>query len=336
MNELESIRKAFPETDGPSPEAAAAARRQVETLIRQADRQPAGGWLRAARAGWVGTAVTAAAAVVTVVVLGVPLVQGTGVDAGVAPSTVTPTAPRLTTASQVLMWAAVQQEVDEKVSGKFFRVRSLYITQTRDGNQRRTISESWMPMKPGVQSWFGWVDLGDHPKPVLNKMSFADVPPGFYLTADKPLSAQQIAALPTDPVKLRAVLAGAAGPDATADQLNYSIFTAAGRLLFEMPSPPRLRGAALRVLAALPDTKVRPEVQDPIGRTGTEISIDVDLSRPGGNATVYRFGDAKFIIDPATGRLLSSSMSGPKPLTTVVLESGWTDETPKPPSTAIR
>ncbi|TCO44552.1 hypothetical protein EV646_110266 [Kribbella antiqua] len=275
---------------------------------------------------------TAVAAVVTVVVLGVPLVQGTGGDAGVAPPTVTPTAPRLATASQVLLWAAVQQEVDEKVSGKFFRVRSLYVSR----NQRRTISESWMPAKRGRQSWFGWVDLVDHPKPNLNKMSFAEVPPGYYLTGDKPLSAQQIAALPTDPVKLRALLASAAGPGASADQLNYTVFTAAGRLLFEMPSPPKLRGAALRVLAALPDTKVRADVKDPIGRTGTEISIDVDLSRPGANATIYRFGDAKFIIDPATGRLLSSVVSGPKPLTTVVLESGWTDETPTAPAPAIR
>ncbi|TCO44551.1 hypothetical protein EV646_110265 [Kribbella antiqua] len=56
MNELESIRKAFPETDGPSPEAAAAARRQVEALIREFPEQNLHGATisgkQHARGGW--------------------------------------------------------------------------------------------------------------------------------------------------------------------------------------------------------------------------------------------------------------------------------------------
>ncbi|MEV0797263.1 CU044_5270 family protein [Kribbella sp. NPDC050281] len=374
MKELESIRKAFPSADAPSPEATAAARQQLEGLIRE-QRRPRR-WSVVARAGWVGTAVTAATAVVAVVGLGVPLVRGTGggSDIGVAPSTVTPTTPRLTTASQVLIAAAVEQEKNEKLSGKFFRVRSLQVGPTvRVGQPRytvqgRSIIESWMPMKPGVESWFGWAGLGYGPAtatdvakwraqgspttwqvpgnsdpltsramaPVIHEMSFRDVPQGYFLTGTKPLSAQQIAALPTDPALLRAYLITAAGPQSTASERDYAVFAAAGQLLFETPSPPKLRGAALRVLAALPGTRIRTGAKDPIGRVGTEITIDLPKAIPSGSATTPVRGRSAYIIDTTTGRLLSSTIEGLKGGSTVVLESGWTDQNPKPPSPAVR
>jgi len=374
MNELESIRKAFPEADAPSPEATAAARRQLQGLIRQQSNGRPRRLLAVARAGWVGTAVTAAIAVVAVVALGVPLVRGTGDDAGVAPATITPSAPRLASASQALLAAAVEQEKDEKLSGKFFRVRSLQLGRTaRVGQpkytlQGRMITESWMPMKPGVESWFGWAGLGYRPAtasdvarwraqgsptswqvpgdheplmtramaPTIHEMSFQNVPPGYYLTGTTPLSAQQIAALPTDPVKLRALLAAGADRRSTPAERNYTVFAAAGQLLFETPSPPKLRGAALRVLASLPGTRIRTDVQDPIGRTGTEITIDVEKGQPSGSPTITARGSTAYIIDTTTGRLLSSTIEGPKRGSTVVLESGWTDDTPRPPSAAVR
>jgi hypothetical protein len=370
MNEFEKLRRAFPEADAPTSDAVAAARRQVEELIHET-KTPVVSKFR--RVGWLGTAVTAATAVVAVAGLGGALVVGRGGAEQAGPSVVTPMAPRLVTAAQVLIAAAVRQEEDEKVSGRFFRVRSLAVrTGPRVGRPRytledRSISESWMPMKPGVQSWYGWVRLGYRPatpadmakwraqgsprswrpypddlitsaagEPVVNKMSFQNVPPGYYLTGEKPLSAQQIAALPTDPAKLTAFLAQAAGPDATAADRNYAVFAAAGRLLFETPSPPKLRGAALRVLAALPGTHIRTGVKDPIGRVGTEVTITVDLSKPSSHKTVLFGRGAAFIIDPATGRLLSSALGGPKSSSVVVLESGWTDDKPTPPSPAVR
>jgi hypothetical protein len=172
-------------------------------------------------------------------------------------------------------------------------------------------------------------------EPVVNKMSFRDVPPGYYLTGDKPLSAQQIAALPTDPVALETLLRRHAGPAESAAERDYRVFAAAGRLLFEMPSPPKLRGAALRVLAALPGTQLQAGVKDPIGRIGTEITLTADLSKASGDRTFLFSSGASYIIDPGTGRLLSSSIGGPKPGSTVVLESGWTDQNPTPPSAEI-
>ena len=333
MNELERLRRAFPEAEAPTPEALAAARRQVAALIAEeaAGTQARPSWRGAAHAGWVGTAVTAATAVVTVVGLGgALLVGGPGDgDLGGPGAGVTPTAPRLVTAAQVLIAAAVRQEVDEKVSGRFFRVRSLQLSaNTRVGSpkyrlERRSITESWMPMKPGVESWFGWVNLGYRPvtvadlaewraqgtpqtwrlpdekdpistadgEPVVHNMSFHDVPPGYYLGGGKPLSAQEIAGLPTNPVALQRILGQSAGPDATAAEREYTIFDAAGHLLFEMPSPPKLRGAALRVLAALPGTHIRPGVKDPTGRVGTEVTLTSDLSKAGGGKTfLFRSG----------------------------------------------
>jgi hypothetical protein len=90
------------------------------------------------------------------------------------------------------------------------------------------------------------------------------------------------------------------------------------------------------VLAALPGTHVRTDVKDPLGRVGTEVSITAALNRPSSNRTSLFWSGATYIIDPTTGRLLSSTIGGPKPGSTVVLESGWTDDRPTPPSAAIR
>ncbi|GAA1550357.1 hypothetical protein GCM10009789_00180 [Kribbella sancticallisti] len=376
MDELHKIRSAFPEQPGPSPEVTSQARRQVQALARAAttarrrDR-----WHAAARSGRMGIALTATAASVALAALAAPLflAPGSGPDAAPVPSTVSPT-PRLMTASQVLLATAVKQEVNERVSGQYYRVRSLQLrATTRVGSpkytiERRNITERWMPMRQGVESWFGWVDLGARPatpadvakwrdqgaprwwrldyekdpvlmasgRPTVHKMTFDEVPPGYYLSGEKPVTAQQIQALPTDPAKLRTVLARGTEPGSTAAEIDYTVFNAAGRLLFEMPSPPKLRGAALRVLSELPGTEFRENVQDALGRTGTQITMSWPKGTPGARKTALNDGGTSFIIDPATGRLLSSESIGPKAGASVVLESGWTDDRPTPPSPAVR
>ncbi len=384
-DEFETIRSAFPEQPGPSPEVTAQARRQVQDLVREEMNGRRRNRLReATRSGRIGIAVTATTAILAVTALSVPLLRSTGPgdgsDAIPAPGT-SSQAPRLTAASRALLDAAVRQEKNEKVAGKYFRVRSLLInTGVQVGNpkytlQRRQITESWMPMKRGVESWFGWVDLGSRPAtagdvkkwqaqgaptswmlgydetptlmtsgdPVVNKMSFEDVPPGYYLNDVKPLTAQQIEALPTDPDELRKVLSQNIRPDATQQEIEYTVFSSAGRLLFEMPSPPKLRGAALRVLSELPGTTLKENVKDPLGRVGTQISMPLiwkSRGEPSAPPTVaFSGGDnSSFIIDPQTGRLLSSAfgLRGKGTGVTVVLESGWTDERPTPPSKKTR
>ncbi len=378
MDDLDKIRSAFPEPSGPTPEATAKARRELEALVRAEATPPsrASRWYGAARSGRVGIVLTAAAATVALVALATPVLLSPGSGPGAAPAPGTTSVPQLRTASQVLLDLAVKQEQNEKVSGKYFRVRSLQLRGTTTVGkpayklERRNITESWMPMKTGVESWFGWVDLGARPatpadsaqwkaqgspkrwqlsyevdpvtmapgEPVVNKMTFDQVPPGYYLSGVKPVTAQQIQALPTDPEKLRAVLAADAQPGASDGEIDYQVFSAAGRLLFEMPSPPKLRGAALRVLSMLPGTELEVNVKDPLGRTGTAFSYDWNRlgAKPGSKATTFNDGRTRYVVDTSTGRLLSSEAIGPKSGASVVLESGWTDEKPSPPSKAIR
>ncbi|MEU4395578.1 hypothetical protein [Kribbella sp. NPDC023855] len=52
--------------------------------------------------------------------------------------------------------------------------------------------------------------------------------------------------------------------------------------------------------------------------------------------TMLGDGRLSYIVDPSTGRLLSSEQDGLKSGASVVLESGWTDENPQPPSRTIR
>jgi hypothetical protein len=116
------------------------------------------------------------------------------------------------------------------------------------------------------------------------------------------------------------------------------VFSAAGRLLFEMPSPPKLRGAALRVLSMLPGTEFELNVKDPIGRVGTAFTYDWAGrgGRPSGEPTMLNDGRTRYVVDKTTGRLLSSESIGLKAGASVILESGWTDEKPTPPTPTIR
>jgi hypothetical protein len=377
MDDFEKIRSAFPEQPGPSPEVTDQARRQVQALAREAatvrrrDR-----WHAAARSGRVGMALTATAATVALAALATPLLlsPGTEPDTTPVPGTGSP-AVRLSAVSRVLLAAAVLQEDDEKASGEYFRVRSMHTnlrtTVGKPGQtyqlERRKIFESWTPASTDGRSWFGYCDLGARPAtaadkakwraqgspdswrlhpddtpitvaagpPELRQTEYDDVPRGYFLNDEKPLTAAQIRALPTDPSKLRALLGSNQPAGASATDRDYAVFSAASRLLFELPSPPKLRGAALRVLADLPGTVLREGVKDPIGRTGTEISFEIVRRTSQG-----RWSDTftnRLIIDPATGRLLSSQLRSPlKSGGTVVLEAGWTDEEPTAPAAAVR
>jgi hypothetical protein len=97
------------------------------------------------------------------------------------------------------------------------------------------------------------------------------------------------------------------------------------------------------VLSELPGTTLKQNVKDPLGRVGTQISMPLiwkDRGKPGATPTVAFSGSegSSFIIDPQTGRLLSSAfgLRGKGTGVTVVLESGWTDERPTPPSKKTR
>ncbi|MFC0626807.1 CU044_5270 family protein [Kribbella deserti] len=366
MDEFDKIRSAYPERPGPSSDVRQQARRQVQALateelnLRRRDR-----WLASARSGRFGIALTATAATVALAALGAPLVLSpkTGADAVPVPGTSSAPNLRLSAASEALLAAAIQQESNEVATGKYFRIRSLWYSDRTVGKpgrsykvERRQIAESWTPPRQGDEAFFGWADFGYHPATEADKVKWrADGSPrswqlsyertpitiapeaprlrsmreeatshGYYIGGTDPLTAAQIAQLPTDPVALKAFLGRNVDQSQPAELGVYTIFAAASYLLSEAPSSPKLRGAALRVLAGLPDVSLREGVKDPIGRPGSLISLSTKL-----DGAAYT---SQLIIDRNTGRLLCAQDHSPRQRSkSVVLASGWTNDTPKPP-----
>ncbi|WP_143466117.1 hypothetical protein [Kribbella sp. ALI-6-A] len=88
-----------------------------------------------------------------------------------------------------------------------------------------------------------------------------------------------------------------------------------------------MRAAALRLLAGLPGAQeVEQNVPDLLGRKGTAVKFSFPAS----------WLAIKLVIDPASGKFLSSERTGGKNGTTVGLESGWTDAKPTAPAAALR
>jgi hypothetical protein len=119
----------------------------------------------------------------------------------------------------------------------------------------------------------------------------------------------------------------------------------AGRLmsgfdfLTRQPASPEVRAAAFRLLATLPDVRSIGTVQDAKGRTGIGLAARATMRE--GSGTVF---DEVLVLDPKTYQVLGEqdivvkaggSMRGMQPGTIlsnqVVLEAGWTNDSPHHP-----
>ncbi|MQY04921.1 CU044_5270 family protein [Actinomadura macrotermitis] len=121
--------------------------------------------------------------------------------------------------------------------------------------------------------------------------------PGWSGYAGHSYSVAQLAAMPVDPGALKVRLLKDMkrfGDGMTARDLDAWIFDLGIRLLVDRPAPSALRAAVYRMLAALPGVAGRGRVTDALGRTGQAIA----MSR---NAV-----ETRIVVDPATGRLLST------------------------------
>jgi hypothetical protein len=142
------------------------------------------------------------------------------------------------------------------------------------------------------------------------------------------VSSAQVLALPITPAALRtSLLKDKAIRASGADDASYLVQMTTG-LLRETPAPPKVRGGALRLLAGLPGAEIQRNVADLQGRRGTAVTF----SFPGPLVTDH----IQLIIDPVTGKLLSTGHSGGKNGGDVVLASGWTNEKPGVPAAKIR
>ncbi|NRQ32550.1 CU044_5270 family protein [Nonomuraea sp. NN258] len=136
------------------------------------------------------------------------------------------------------------------------------------------------------------------------------------------MTPERIAALPTDPERLKDALLDLEGDWAAyapkvserpirslrgAEQVR-ALSDVAGTLLSTAPTPPAVRAAAFRMLAALPGVTAGGATTDPLGRSGVVISLPLETTLPLGLFTApkqlgtYR---RQWIVDPAKGTLLA-------------------------------
>ncbi|SFL00992.1 hypothetical protein SAMN05216275_14710 [Streptosporangium canum] len=142
-----------------------------------------------------------------------------------------------------------------------------------------------------------------------------------------PMTLKEIEALPADPeaLKKRAIEAirrdNGVGPDE--DALPRTL----ANLLYALPASPQVRSAAYQALATLPAVRVEGPTTDPRGRPGIAVTFLIQGDRT---------PRIRLIIDPDTSKVLAVegivTPDGDSHVN-VVLESGWTDTEPSPPST---
>jgi hypothetical protein len=225
---------------------------------------------------------------------------------------------------------------------------------------RRWVIERWTGAK-GEKSWFGSRDLGAHPATAADEAKWrragspsrwdlgpadsasgdhvfvSSVPakgsvtslvfPGdqYFVGARDAVTSAEIRALPTEPAALRAYLLRVVDAGPGAGEINRSLVYAASGLIFNTPAPPKVRGAALRLLASLPGAHLDEGATDLQGRRGVAVSFDFAQK-----------GTLRLIIDPKTGKVLGESHRGGKDGDTTVLAWGWTNEQPRIPSAMPR
>ncbi|MDG4810097.1 CU044_5270 family protein [Micromonospora sp. WMMD1120] len=228
---------------------------------------------------------------------------------------------------------------------------------------RRSVTESWDASDPAEASWTGHRDLGVRPASQADERAWraAGAPSEWTLDTDGPkplvlstrpdagtlsrdrsapryledlgqLDLEQVRRLPDEPRALRAWTSerirarmGVPAGSPTSDRLLFGFL---GRMLLDTPAPPKVRGAAFRILAEIPGVRGLDAVTDAHGRSGQGVEFRDDS------------GTVRLIVDPSTHRLLGEQTSSTpkdaavpgKQSTTVVLTAQWSDAAPQRPS----
>jgi hypothetical protein len=147
-----------------------------------------------------------------------------------------------------------------------------------------------------------------------------------YYALSQNATLQDVLRLPTTPEALRARLLkekAVRAPDATDES---ALAQMASGLLSDTPAPPKVRAAAFRLLASLDGATVKQGVSDLVGRKGTAVAF-----------SFRQYGmELQLIIDPKTGKLLSSRHTGWKNGSSTVLASGWTNDNPQVPPAKLK
>nr|WP_055502007.1 CU044_5270 family protein [Nonomuraea pusilla] len=142
-----------------------------------------------------------------------------------------------------------------------------------------------------------------------------------------PLTLKEIEALPAEPEALKKRAAEAIRSDQDfAGSVEDGLPPALASLLYELPASPQVRSAAYQALATLPAVRVEGRTTDPQGRPGVSVTFPIQQGQP---------AQGRLIIDPDTSKVLTYEVTGVRQKgdrANMVLESGWTDTRPSPPS----
>ncbi|SEF30247.1 hypothetical protein SAMN05421837_105104 [Amycolatopsis pretoriensis] len=278
MNDLENLRTALL-PDEPSQDVVDRSRHRLQNRML--------GRRRRVRPLAIGAGLVAAAAAVAAVVATLP----------------SPPPPRqavvlpVETGPAVLLAAARVAEHAQVGTGKYWH------TTTKVG---KTTWEYWTTADG--QEWYRDENHGGELRPLPQARP-------IRINGDDDVTLSTILSLPPDPAALRTWLTdGLSRHGLPANQLGFAVLGGLIDLVSTVPSPPAVRAAAFRAIAAYP------------GVTGLPDGKSVRL--PGGG---------RLVVDPATGQVDSSSVFldwNGKPATnangdTYAVSGEWTDDLPK-------
>ncbi|MER5646291.1 CU044_5270 family protein [Streptosporangium sp. NPDC002524] len=347
MSDIDNLMRAIDPAPH-APEQGPGARELREAIMATRTRPYRTAWRRLP--WWAGAVGAVAATTTTVVFL------GQAVPAPPAPPRATTGVTSLSGASVLLAAAAKARTAPE---GTYWRLKQQYTMRLampfgKKGSTYRLeisrLSETWVA-KDG-RSWTGFKELAARPldtgawrrdgsptkweiggdgyvisaSPGEGRLTRSRGGQRFYWSA-MPLTLEKIEALPADPEVLKRRAAEAIRVDKDfVGSVEHGLPRTLATLLYELPASPQVRAAAYQALATLPLVRVEGPATDSRGRPGVAVTFPIQEGQP---------TKGRLVIDPETSKVLAFDVIG-MPMkgdrSEVVLESGWTDTRPSPPS----
>jgi hypothetical protein len=222
------------------------------------------------------------------------------------PLTSPTTRPKPATARDVLLVAA-EQTAQGATSGRYWRTR-IEQGERSAATMRRVNLDHWLPTSVGAVEVMVVTMNGNRG---VKKATAAHGP----LLDGVPITVPGLAALPTDPAALRALLIKRGDTD---EPVDWQLFVSAQQLVTELPVSPAVRSAAFRMLAEVPGVRLIGDVKDQRGRPGVAIGYQRN-----GN-------EARLIVDAAQGRALAAESWHGRTLLgyQVIIDAGYTNANP--------
>ena len=285
MDELKMLGTTLAGPD-PSPDIVDRSRHRLQNVIRGGPAKPRRKkrWIAA---GLTATAATAAAAAVVVSGLSTPDPKKEPVLSG----------------QQVMLAAATAAESKPATSGTYWHTK-LVLSMGKDTHVSETWirrdGRTWLSAAPGLVS-------SVKPRPMIEftKLDYAHI--------------QQ---LPTDPDRLKAALLKSSTLPNARHQRQLTTINLLQVVLAEAPAPPKVRAAAYRALAALPNI-------DNLGRTAGGYRLKISYMNGTGT---HVDGTETIVVDPKTTQLRVEGWAGfgdgGLPVGPSQRTSGWTDRLP--------